>query len=62
MARRPSAKAQSAMQVVTDLFAKYGIDTTVPNIRQVIRARFTQEDLDSYMAALAVLDGEGAIQ
>lgn len=62
MASRPSAKAQSAMQVVTDLFAKYGIDTTVPNIRQVIRARFTQEDLDRYMAALAVLDGEGAIQ
>lgn len=55
-------KAQTAMQTVTDLFAKYGIDATVPNARQVIRARFTQGDLDTYTAALAALDGQGAIQ
>ena len=63
MARRPSpsAKAQSAMKTVADLLAKHGIDATVPDVRQQIRARFDQDDLDTYTAALAVLDGEGAI-
>ena len=63
MGRRPSpsAKAQAAMQTIADLFAKHGIDATVPDVRRQIRARFDQDDLSTYTAALAALDGEGAI-
>jgi len=62
MARRqPSTKAQAAMKTVADLFVKHGIDATVTDVRRQIRARFDQDDLNTYTAALAVLDGEGAI-
>lgn len=62
MARRqPSAKAQAAMQTIADLFSKHGLNATVPDVRRQIRARFDQDDFSTYMAALAVLDGEGAI-
>lgn len=63
MARKPppSAKAQAAMKTVAELFAKHGIDATVPDVRRQIRARFPQGDIDTYTAALAVLDGEGEI-
>ncbi len=66
MARRPtpSAKAQAAMQTITELFARYAIDSIIPDIRGQIRARFSQEDLDTYiaaLAALAVVDGSGGL-
>lgn len=56
-----SPKAQAAMATVLDLFSKYGITTSGIGARKAIRASFSQEDLDTYTAAMTVLDGEGAI-
>lgn len=54
------ARIEVAGETVRDLLAKY--DITERNLsRQLIRERFSQEDLDAYMLALDVLTGEGAL-
>lgn len=49
-----------ALTIIKDLFAKYGI-TTRDTAHEIIRERFTQDDLDAYYAAKDALMGQGAI-
>lgn len=57
--RERSVRIQNAQAVVIGLFTRYSI--TPRSAKPEIRERFSQEDLDTYKAAMAVLDGEGAI-
>lgn len=54
------ARIEVAGETVRDLLAKYDI-TERNRSRQLIRERFSQEDLDAYTLALDVLTGEGAL-
>lgn len=54
------ARIEVAGETVRDLLAKYDI-TERNRSRQLIRDRFSQEDLDAYTLALDVLTGEGAL-
>lgn len=54
------ARIEVAGETVRDLLAKYAI-TERNRSRQLIRERFSQEDLDAYTLALDVLTGEGAL-
>lgn len=53
-------RIDNAMATVRDLFARHGItDRNMAKVR--ITDRFTPDELDTYLRALSVLMGEGAL-
>jgi hypothetical protein len=51
---------QRAALTIKRLFNDYGI-TDQDQAKRLVRERFSQADLDTYKAAMEVLDGSGAL-